>query len=465
MGHVPVPASSSSRGVALATTGLLALALAGAPALAPPAAVAATTASTAASAGEAAVGTIRGLRAAVQRSNERDGTQRIRLTRDIDFSTKGRTTGGAGRGDLDVTDDLVVDGGGATIDARRVDRIFDVAAGATLVLRDLTLTGGAPAATESGGAVRVAGTLRATDVTMTRNRVRGELASGGAVFNDGGTVVLVGSRLARNSAPRAGGGVEALEGRTVVRRSALVANTTGDGPGNGGGLHLTGPGAVVVKGSRIVGNTASAEGGGLWNSVDGTMRVRGSVVTGNRAAGAEADQGGGGLYNDGGRLVVVGSTVEDNRATGELGSGGGILNVLGELAVGDTVVEGNRAKRAGGGIETSAGRVRLTDVDLVGNTTGAAPGNGGGLHVTGDSRVTYVGGRTLRNRAAAQGGGLWNSETGRLVVRDVTIKKNRAPEKPNTYNDGGTFTVDGDAVPSSGEEDGGGLPFPLPLPF
>ncbi len=56
------------------------------------------------------------------------------------------------------------------------------------------------------------------------------------------------------------------------------------------------------------------------------MRVLDATVSGNRADGAAADQGGGGLFNDGGRLVVERGTVADNRAPGAAGSGGGILN-------------------------------------------------------------------------------------------------------------------------------------------
>ena len=153
----------------------------------------------------------------------------------------------------------------------------------------------------------------------------------------------------------------------------------------------------------------------------------------------------------------------DNKATGELGSGGGILNVNGVLRVTGTTVSDNSSNRAGGGIETSAGDVTLKNVDLIGNSTGKAPGNGGGLHITGEAAVTYDGGRTVRNKAAAQGGGLWNSETGRLIVTDVTIRKNKAPEKRNNYNDGGVFTVDGQPVASDNEDDGGGLPLPLPF--
>jgi len=469
MGLAP---STSSRTVGAASAGLLALALAGVPATAASASGSGSAAVPGIAAADvvfkpgtkaATVSTEQQLRKAVLRSNKRDGTQVIKLSADISFAKSRKKNGGAGVGDLDVTDDLVLNGAGQTIDANGVDRIFDVAEGAKLVLRKVTLTGGAPAATQSGGAISVAGTLKAKSVTLTRNEVEGELASGGAVFNDGGKVVVVKSRLAGNTSVRAGGAIEALEGRTVVRGSALAKNSTGDEPGNGGALHLTGPGTVEVSNSKVVKNKAGAEGGGLWNSADGTMTVQNSVVSQNKVSGAEADQGGGGLYNDGGALRVTGSTVSKNKATGELGSGGGILNVSGFLEVADSSIAGNTSKRAGGGIETSAGTVELVDVELVENTTGKAPGNGGGLHVTGEAAVTYDGGTTVRNTAAAQGGGLWNSETGTLTVTDVKIRKNKASEKNNTYNDGGVFTVDGEPVESDNEDDGGG--FPLPLPF
>ncbi|MDE0778320.1 MAG: hypothetical protein OSB43_18730, partial [Nocardioides sp.] len=124
---------------------------------------------------------------------------------------------------------------------------------------------------------------------------------------------------------------------------------------------------------------------------------------------------------------------------------------------------GNTSSRAGGAIEIVEGVVALTDVEMSGNETGDAPGNGGGLHITGAAEVTYDGGRTTRNKAAAEGGGLWNSETGTLTVTDVRIAKNKAPVGKNNFNDGGVFTVDGDPVESDNEDDGGGLPLPLPF--
>ena len=100
MGHTPAPFSRATRGVGCAATGLLALALAGVPATstAAPAVTSLSDAAVAAKPGTkaATAGTIKQLRTAVKRGNKRDGTQRIQLTRDIDFERSGGSKGGAG---------------------------------------------------------------------------------------------------------------------------------------------------------------------------------------------------------------------------------------------------------------------------------------------------------------------------------------------------------------------------------
>jgi hypothetical protein len=46
-----------------------------------------------------------------------------------------------------------------------------------------------------------------------------------------------------------------------------------------------------------------------------------------------------------------------------------------------------------------------------------------------------------------EGGGLWNSETGTTTVTNTEIAGNTAPDGPQVYNDGGTFTIDGTPQP------------------
>jgi hypothetical protein len=216
------------------------------------------------------------LRAAVARANKAAGEDTIRLGRSITLR----------KGSLEITDALVLDGNGKQIRARGKDRILDVVTDVTLRVEDLTLRGGRAPEGESGGAIRATGaTLEVVDSRLVGNRALGEGASGGAIMNDGGSVSVVGTRIERNRAERAGGGIEANAGVTTVTDSVLRGNRTGAAPGNGGALHLTGAGAVVVEGSRVLRNRASAEGGGLWNSADGQMSVTGTLVARNRATG------------------------------------------------------------------------------------------------------------------------------------------------------------------------------------
>ena len=189
------------------------------------------------------------LRAAVQEANSNPdadtitlGAVRCRLT------LAGAGEDAAASGDLDVTWTITITGAGSTVDVTGNDRVFDVL-GSNL--------------RESGGGFRSTGTLSISDSIVAGNGVVGTGASGGGAFNSGGTLTVEDSTFDSNTATRAGGAIEANAGTTAVRRSTLSNNSTGSEPGNGGGLHLTDTGTVSVSNSRVVANTANAEGGGL----------------------------------------------------------------------------------------------------------------------------------------------------------------------------------------------------------
>lgn len=381
----------------------------------------------------------------------------------VSNTTMTRNTTGAGPGNggaLHLTGAGTVDVTGSTVTknsaAAEGGGLWNSGAG-TMRVSDTKVSGntvaGAGADQGGGGLFQEAGAtgnLTVTRGTITDNTATGAAGSGGGILNDQGTVQVSGTTIARNTSVRAGGGIEANIGSTTVDRSSLNKNTTGSGPGNGGGLHLTGAGDVKVLGSTVRGNTATAEGGGLWNSATGTFLVDSTTVSGNTAKGNDADQGGGGIFNDGGALTVTGSKVLDNTASGTSGSGGGIISLTGSLSVSDTSLSGNVARRAGGGIEVANGTAALKNVTLRSNVTASNPGNGGGLHVGGTGKVTYDGGTVTGNIASAEGGGLWNGATASLIVTGVKISSNTARIGANVYNQpaGGDFRIDGKVVPA-----------------
>ncbi|QDT11229.1 beta strand repeat-containing protein [Stieleria marina] len=293
---------------------------------------------------------------------------------------------------------------------------------------------------EGGGGIHNSGSLSVTDSDITGNSATGSAGSGGGIWN-GGIASISDSTINVNVANRAGGGIEATDtSTTTLVGVSLNANVAGpDGtaaPGNGGGLHVSGAGTTTIADSSIVDNVAAREGGGLWNG-SGVMTVFNSDINQNVASGDSAVHGGGGIFNSGGNLQISQSEITRNFAEGSSGSGGGLFNLDGTVSVTDTVISRNVANRAGGGIEDNSGQsLSLLRVQLTGNDAGSSPGNGGGLHLTGDGTVQIDASLIARNSADNEGGGLWNSASGTISVSQSTISNNLSGSGGGVFNDG-----------------------------
>lgn len=306
-----------------------------------------------------------------------------------------------------------------------------------------------------GGTLNIFGDADNPDTFITNNDATGvTFGSGGGLLSIGGVVNIQNVGFTNNTAVRAGGGIELVDGTVDIQSSDLSNNDAGI---NGGGLHVTGSADVTLNNTDVNLNTAGREGGGLWNSL-GTMTLEnGVIVSGNTASGPAADDGGGGVFNNGGTLVITGATttITGNTADGASGSGGGIFNNIGgTLSITDAMISSNAANRAGGGIEDASGAgfgVTFIGGTLSNNNAGvapaaAAPGNGGGLHVTGDSDVVIDGTAVLFNSAALEGGGLWNG-TGTMTIQNgATIDGNTAAGDALDDGGGGIFNNGGSLV-------------------
>ncbi len=309
------------------------------------------------------------------------------------------------------------------------------------------------AADQGGGAVYTDGgdlSFQADEgggTTFTDNRALGVSGSGGAVLNPNGAIVdVIGATFTLNRAQRAGGAIESVGGSLLVFDSVFDRGNAGDNPGNGGAVHVAGGGG----GAEISGGTATAnrgtEGGAFWVGAGTPLTLTDVDVTGNLATGAAADQGGGGIYVDGGTLEVSNGAISDNRAIGAAGSGGGLFVNGGTVTLTGTTVDVNRAQRAGGGIEVVSGAVTIADAVLTGNVAGPAPGNGGGVHTTaGPTTLDITGTLVSGNDAVAEGGGLWINAGTALTLVDSDLTDNIARAMGGTGG-GGLFVNGGDAL-------------------
>ncbi|HEV7509816.1 MAG TPA: choice-of-anchor Q domain-containing protein [Thermoanaerobaculia bacterium] len=193
-------------------------------------------------------------------------------------------------GDLDVEDNLMLLGDGATatiIDGGGLDRIFQVPAGVSAEIRDVTLRNGK--APGLGGALLNAGSVTIARSVLTGNKsVAGTAGpgSGGALYSSGAnsSLTVTDSTIAGNSAQSGGGGL-AIAGNLTLANVTISANHADSN--FGGGLYIYGSAHATANNITVAGNSA-LQGGGLLaednNPFIGVAPViSNSIIAGNTA--------------------------------------------------------------------------------------------------------------------------------------------------------------------------------------
>ncbi len=311
--------------------------------------------------------------------------------------------------------------------------------------------------TEGGGAIYTqGGPVTVTNSTFTDNRALGASGSGGAIYSNGAVVTVDNTTFTGNRSQRAGGAIETVGGTVDVTGGSFAGNTAGANPGNGGAIHGGGATAVTVRNSAAMRNRAN-EGGAYWISGSGTLTLMGGSLMTNLAEGDDADKGGGGVYVDGGALIVEvgdgGTTFVNNRAVGSSGSGGAVLVNGGTASFDNATFSENRSQRAGGAIEVTAPGsdtgvgVTITNSTFTQNVTAMAPGNGGAIHTTtGDIDLDIDDTMFSGNEAGSEGGGIWINTGTTLTLDNSTLSSNAARGRTLGNGGGGLFVNGGDAT-------------------
>lgn len=251
--------------------------------------------------------------------------------------TSGTLTVNGGAGSDDGTDDDGDDRSDDDDDARDGDRaIFVPITGNTAA--------GADAGMGGGGLYVAAGDASLRYVTLDGNVASGAAGSGGGVLvADGGMLRVALSEVTGNTANRAGAGIELFDdAENDLPTDAALREVIVDGngiataaPGNGGGIHVGGAGAITIRQSIVSDNTAR-EGGGIWVAGEGSADIGNSTVSGNTAT-----EAGGGVYDNGGATIELSSaTVAMNEAGTD---GGGLLSQGEAFSFQNTIVAMNTA--------------------------------------------------------------------------------------------------------------------------
>jgi len=344
---------------------------------------------------------------------------------------------------------LTIQGGaasGITISGNDARRVLAVGAGATLVLENVTISsgraagfaggngagGGGGAAGLGGGIfVNAGGTLRTSGCTFTSNSARGGSGGRGQTLRGGGGGGGIGGVGAVGMTPTGGAGGAPNGG---------VAGSPGTGGGQGGG----GGG-----GTQVTGNTNTGGGsGGLGGGGGGGGSVFGAG-TGNSVGGPGGFGGGGGgrgsidevAGSGGGAGGFAGGSGGHNTTLGNRTGGGGggglggaLFNLGGTVVLVNTTLSGNSAVRGAGG---------------VGFFVDGSPGQGrGGAILTRNGTLTLVG-CTLANNTAAQGGGALVA-VGDGATATVTIQNSILADSAGGVQDAQGVTINAGTVTATG---------------
>jgi hypothetical protein len=348
-------------------------------------------------------------------------------------------------GELLITDNVMIEGGGAsilTIDAGGSSRIFhisdeDIETNITVEIDGVKLIGGATS--EHGGAIYSEDNLTVTNSIISGNTAAGQGGGIAVQASPGGTVVIQNCTISGNASIGSGGGIwsHAYDGTTTTIDNCTITNNSagsGSTDANGGGIwaESTANGTVTtIKNSMISGNTATGAGGGIGvdNDYSGTTAIRNCVVSG----GNHADGDGGGIAvnnsNDG-ETTISDSTISGNTATGQ---GGGISinnGYGGTVTVQGATVSGGTAGTNGGGIaisgtENSTTAIKTTTISGD-SKLNAAKGGGIFAYIDIGSSLLVENSTVSGNTASADGGGIWSytDPTSTTKIRQSTISGN-----------------------------------------
>ncbi len=350
------------------------------------------------------------LRAAIQEANANTESDTIRLgAYDITLSTPGSYEDENESGDLDITSNLIIEGGGENNNFTRNiisgsginDRVFHMLGGATVTISGVEILGGflpvntnTPKNGKLGGAgIYVqSGFLELNDVLVSDNRLSAtdatfETAGGGLYIGPAANILIKNSTISENIAP-AGGGLTNL-GTTTIQDSLLEANASRGGWGGGienlgGYLNISNTifrsnraaqggaifnmgigennGNVVITSTNIEQNDVSRFGGGIYNL--GPMTISNSSIARN-----SADFDGGGIYNSSlGNIDITNTTISENAGRG----GGGIYNTR-EITLTSSTVYNNEACLTCDA-DSAQGAVGGNEIALFSSSEGSSPG-------------------------------------------------------------------------------------------
>ncbi|MBS0287253.1 MAG: hypothetical protein JSR17_08155 [Proteobacteria bacterium] len=340
------------------------------------------------------------------------------------------TIGGTGEnqcatGDLDVLTNLQIIGGcdGTTIDANRIDRVFEVGGSegdfSTLTLRDLSAQNGY-VVDENGGGVN----LNPYSNLVLDNASIKYCETNQSEESEGGPVTYIGGN---------GGGVYGSYYTNVTLNdcSSISSNTSGAG----GGVALSYQGNLTLNDSSTIGgdgqNYAAYSGGGVYQNYYSTTTLNDNSSIDNNYVN---NGGGGGIFSSSNSSVVLNNDSEI--ANNSSNAGAGIYEQYGSAIVMNDAgsIHNNTANNIGGGLYTYMSSVNLNNDSTIANNSANSLW-GGGIYDGYASTINLHNNSLITNNYSGQdGGGIYAYSTNINLYNDSGITLNTT-----NYDGGGIY--------------------------
>jgi predicted outer membrane repeat protein len=199
----------------------------------------------------------------------------------------------------------------------------------------------------------------------------------------------------------------------------------------GGGIYNA-SGSPTLTNLTFSGNSATYQGGGMYNSASGSPTLIIVTFSGNTA------EAGGGMYNASGSPTLTDVIFSTNSASS---SGGGMYN--GSSTTLMNVTFSNNTASAGGGMYNYHSSTTLTNVTFSGN---AATNRGGGIYNSVYSSPALTNVTFSGNTATSQGGGMYNIALVNPRLTNVTFSGNSAASGGGIQNAGNNSPVIDDTI-------------------
>ena len=235
---------------------------------------------------------------------------------------------------------------------------------------------------------------------------------------------------------------------TLTKSSVFRNGDLNDPTSGGGGIAVASSGTAILTDCLVEKNASAYKGTGIRMADLSVVTLTRCGVNANSTGLDNFGGLGAGIYNVGGTLTIVGSSVSRNYADkfGDASRGGGIYTSGGALSISASSICDNSAfsfysDASGGGIHVNTANAVFDDVVVTGNAVSSTMGNGLGAGVYFQQAATLTH-STFAGNLATHGGGAY-VQTGLTVTFGHAILAGNSSSAGTSPDCDGTLTSAG----------------------